>query len=125
MFIPIGDNQIKGGVFPYISYGLIALNISIYLFQTSLSQIQLESFVLHYEAIPDKAIIMTSLTTILALIPLFFMSGLGADLQKPLAITVIGGLTLGTFISLYLIPILYYYILTITQTLAPQKRPLQ
>lgn len=54
MFIPIGDNQIKGGVFPYISYGLIALNISIYLFQTSLSQIQLESFVLHYGAIPDN-----------------------------------------------------------------------
>ncbi|QTY27950.1 efflux RND transporter permease subunit [Flavobacterium sp. CS20] len=54
-----------------------------------------------------KPILMTSLTTILALMPFLFISGLGADLQKPLALTVIGGLFVGTFISLYFIPILY------------------
>ncbi|MBC8754293.1 efflux RND transporter permease subunit [Kordia sp. YSTF-M3] len=57
-----------------------------------------------------KPIVMTSLTTILALLPFLFMSGLGATLQKPLALTVIGGMLIGTFISLYFIPLLYSYL---------------
>ncbi len=54
-----------------------------------------------------KPIVMTSLTTILALFPFLFMSGLGATLQKPLALAVIGGMIIGTFISLYFIPLVY------------------
>ena len=55
-----------------------------------------------------KPIIMTSITTILALMPFLFSKGLGADLQKPLALAVIGGMTIGTLVSLYFIPLLYY-----------------
>ncbi|MCH8535783.1 MAG: efflux RND transporter permease subunit [Flavobacteriaceae bacterium] len=54
-----------------------------------------------------KPILMTSITSILALLPFLFIGGLGADLQKPLALAVIGGLAVGTFISLYFLPILY------------------
>jgi multidrug efflux pump subunit AcrB len=54
-----------------------------------------------------KPIVMTSLTTILALVPFLFIDGLGSLLQRPLALTVIGGMLIGTFISLYLIPLLY------------------
>lgn len=54
-----------------------------------------------------RAIVMTSLTTILALSPVLFTSGLGAELQQPLAITVIGGLVIGTIGSLYVVPLLY------------------
>jgi multidrug efflux pump subunit AcrB len=54
-----------------------------------------------------KAILMTSLTTILALTPVFFGTGMGVDLQVPLAVSVIGGLTVGTICSVYLVPILY------------------
>ena len=54
-----------------------------------------------------KPILMTSITSILALLPFLFIDGLGADLQKPLALSVIGGLGVGTFISLYFLPILY------------------
>ena len=57
-----------------------------------------------------KPILMTSITTIFALLPLLFISGLGGDLQKPLALVVIGGLGLGTFVSLYFIPVFYYYL---------------
>ncbi len=57
-----------------------------------------------------KPILMTSLTTILALLPFLFMHGLGAELQKPLALSIIGGMITGTVISLYLIPLLYYYL---------------
>lgn len=52
-------------------------------------------------------IIMTTLTTILALVPMFFSSGMGVELQKPLALTIIGGMSLGTIVSLYFIPLVY------------------
>jgi multidrug efflux pump subunit AcrB len=55
-------------------------------------------------------IIMTSVTTILALLPVLFASGLGAELQQPLAYAVIGGLMLGTLSSLYFVPMFYYLI---------------
>lgn len=56
-----------------------------------------------------KPIIMTSLTTVLALGPFLFISGLGAELQKPLALTVIGGMTIGTFVSLYFVPLAFSF----------------
>lgn len=55
-----------------------------------------------------KPIIMTSLTTILALFPLIFFHGLGVELQLPLALAIMGGLALGTVVSLYFIPLMFY-----------------
>jgi multidrug efflux pump subunit AcrB len=52
-------------------------------------------------------ILLTSLTTIFALVPAIFTGGMGAALQRPMAIAVIGGLSLGTMVSLYLLPLLY------------------
>lgn len=57
-----------------------------------------------------KPILMTSLTSVLALVPLLFTSDLGSELQKPLALAVIGGMTLGTVVSLFLVPLAYYYL---------------
>lgn len=56
-----------------------------------------------------KPILMTSLATILAVIPLLFSGGLGAELQAPLATVLTGGMILGTIISLYFTPLCYYY----------------
>ncbi|TVP50466.1 MAG: efflux RND transporter permease subunit [Mongoliibacter sp.] len=55
-----------------------------------------------------KPILMTSVTTILALLPVVFSSGLGADLQRPLVFSVIGGLTIGTFTAMYFVPLAYW-----------------
>ena len=55
-----------------------------------------------------KAIIMTSLTTILAIVPFLSRGSLGADLQYPMCIVIIIGMFVGTFISLFIIPSLYY-----------------
>ncbi|MEN6456622.1 MAG: efflux RND transporter permease subunit, partial [Prolixibacteraceae bacterium] len=57
-----------------------------------------------------KPILMTSLTSVLALVPLLFTKDLGSELQKPLALAVIGGMTLGTVVSLFLVPLAYYYL---------------
>jgi len=57
-----------------------------------------------------KPILMTSITTILALLPVVFSSGLGADLQRPLVYAVIGGLTIGTFTAIYFVPLAYWFL---------------
>jgi multidrug efflux pump subunit AcrB len=57
-----------------------------------------------------QSILMTSLTAILAMAPMLFTSGFGVEIQKPLALALIGGMVPGTFVSLYFIPLCYYYI---------------
>lgn len=54
-----------------------------------------------------KPILMTTLTTILALVPILWSTGLGADIQVPLCVAVMGGLFIGTICSIYLVPLLY------------------
>jgi multidrug efflux pump subunit AcrB len=54
-----------------------------------------------------KPMLMTTLTTCLALVPVFFTSGIGSELQRPLALVVIGGLTAGTFFTSWFIPLLF------------------
>ena len=54
-----------------------------------------------------RPILMTTLTTILALLPLAFGIGEGADAQAPLARAVLGGLTASTVITLVLVPAVY------------------
>jgi len=54
-----------------------------------------------------RPILMTSLTTILALVPLALGIGEGADAQAPLARAVVGGLTASTLITLVLIPVVF------------------
>jgi HAE1 family hydrophobic/amphiphilic exporter-1 len=54
-----------------------------------------------------RPILMTTLTTILALLPLALGIGEGADAQAPLARAVVGGLAASTLITLVLIPVVY------------------
>lgn len=55
-----------------------------------------------------RPILMTTLTTILALLPMTFGFGEGASLRSPMAIAVIGGLVTSTVMSLMVIPCVYY-----------------
>ena len=55
-----------------------------------------------------RPILMTTLTTILALLPMTFGFGEGASLRSPMAIAVIGGLVTSTVMSLVVIPCVYY-----------------
>ncbi|MGA8011643.1 MAG: efflux RND transporter permease subunit [Candidatus Acidiferrales bacterium] len=54
-----------------------------------------------------RPILMTTLATLFGLLPLALGIGSGAELQKPLALAVIGGLLLSTFITLLVMPVLY------------------
>jgi HAE1 family hydrophobic/amphiphilic exporter-1 len=54
-----------------------------------------------------RPILMTSATTVLAMIPMAIGLGSGEQLQRPLALTIIGGLVLTTLTTLIYTPILY------------------
>jgi HAE1 family hydrophobic/amphiphilic exporter-1 len=54
-----------------------------------------------------RPILMTTATTVLALLPMALGLGAGDELRRPLAITVIGGLTVATLLTLVVIPCLY------------------
>jgi cobalt-zinc-cadmium resistance protein CzcA len=55
-----------------------------------------------------RPVMMTALTTAFGLLPLLYASGPGSEIQKPLAIVVIGGLVTSTLLTLILLPILYH-----------------
>ncbi|MBQ9883034.1 MAG: efflux RND transporter permease subunit [Bacteroidaceae bacterium] len=55
-----------------------------------------------------RPIIMTSLTTIFAMVPLLFTSDMGSEMQRPLAIAMIGAMIMGTLVSLFVVPLIYY-----------------
>jgi cobalt-zinc-cadmium resistance protein CzcA len=54
-----------------------------------------------------RPVIMTTLTTLLGLMPLLLSSGAGAEVQRPLAAVVIFGLTTSTFLTLFALPAVY------------------
>jgi HAE1 family hydrophobic/amphiphilic exporter-1 len=54
-----------------------------------------------------RPILMTSVTTTCALIPMALGLGAGAELQQPLAIAIIGGESTGTLLTLLVIPVIY------------------
>jgi multidrug efflux pump subunit AcrB len=69
-----------------------------------------------------KPLLMVSLTTSIAMVPVLFVSGIGNDLQKPLAVVIIGGLTLGTFFTTWFIPLAYWYVSKWkTRTIQPKQ----
>jgi len=66
----------------------------------------LETAIRHAARVRLRPILMTTLCTLAGLTPLALGLGAGSELQKPLAIAVIGGLALSTPITLYLVPTL-------------------
>ncbi|MEL6655180.1 MAG: rhomboid family intramembrane serine protease [Bacteroidota bacterium] len=56
MIFPIGDDQVKGGYFPLLSYSFIAINVLVFLYQASLSGPAFEHFVYTYGSIPRETI---------------------------------------------------------------------
>ena len=55
-----------------------------------------------------RTVIMTALLAMLGLLPMALSHAIGSDTQRPLAIVVIGGLISSTFLTLFVLPALYY-----------------
>ena len=57
-----------------------------------------------------RPILMTTLTTLLGVAPLAFRAGQGSEIYAPLGTAVFGGLLTSSFITLFLIPVVYYHV---------------
>jgi len=70
-----------------------------------------------------RPIVMTSVTTVLAMLPMAIGLGSGEQLQRPLAVTIIGGLTLTTLLTLVFTPVLYMVAHRIRPAAEPHPAP--
>ena len=54
-----------------------------------------------------RPVLMTAMTTVLGLLPLLLSTGIGSEVQRPLAAVVVGGLISSTLLTLFVLPCLY------------------
>jgi len=54
-----------------------------------------------------RPILMTAIATILGAVPIAFASGAGAETRNPMGIVIVGGLSIATFLTLFVVPIVY------------------
>jgi cobalt-zinc-cadmium resistance protein CzcA len=93
-------------------FGVAALNGIVLV--SYMNKLRYENVALH-EAIVTacnlrlRPVLMTALVTLLGLLPLAFASGIGSEVQRPLATVVIGGLVSSTFLTLIVLPVLYQW----------------
>src|SRR5699024_12054555 len=69
-----------------------------------------------------RPILMTTLTTMLAMIPLAIALGEGAETQQPLAVTIIFRLGVSSLSTLFLIPVIYTLFDDLTAKLTRRRR---
>ena len=55
-----------------------------------------------------RPILMTAIVAILGLLPASLATGLGSDVQRPLATVIVWGLCSSTILTLFVVPVLYY-----------------
>lgn len=69
-----------------------------------------------------RPILMTTTTTVLGLLPLALGLGEGSEINKPLAITVIGGLSVSTLLTLVVVPVVYTIFEDLSERLVRRRR---
>ena len=54
-----------------------------------------------------RPVLMTAITSALGLIPMLMSNGVGAEIQRPLASVIVGGLVTATLLTLFVLPVLF------------------
>ena len=72
-----------------------------------------------------RPVLMTSLTTILGMVPMSLGLGDGSEIWQPMGISVVGGLTVSTFLTLFIVPALYAMLESHKQRKAERKARLE
>ncbi len=90
--------------------GMVAKNgILVVEFANQLQVAGRNAFDAAYEAatVRFRPILMTSISTVLGAVPIAFASGAGAETRNPMGIVVVGGLSIATVLTLFVVPIIY------------------
>jgi multidrug efflux pump subunit AcrB len=87
-----------------VKNGIILLDFTRHRMQTE--DVTLEQGIIEAAGVRVRPILMTTLCTLFGLLPLGLGLGAGSEMQRPLALAVIGGLALSTPITLYVVPTL-------------------
>ncbi len=91
--------------------GIVVNNVIVlidYIEQLRAEGYELREAIVEGASVRLRPIMMTALTTILAMLPLALGIGEGAEMQAPMAVVVIAGLLIATFLTLNVIPVFYY-----------------
>ena len=95
----------------FIILGGIAVNNGIvmvdYINQLKRSSLDKKEAILQACTVRLRPVLITALTTIFGMLPMALSASAGSELRTPMAITVVGGLTTTTFLTLFVIPIIY------------------
>ncbi|MPN07418.1 Efflux pump membrane transporter BepG [bioreactor metagenome] len=78
--------------------------------QRRIAGIDKQNAILESSASRFRPILMTSLSTILGILPMVYATGAGAESRVAMGVAVAGGLVFATFFTLYIIPAMYSYI---------------
>lgn len=70
-----------------------------------------------------RPIMMTSFAAIFAILPIALGSGAGAELRQPLGVAVVGGLILSQFLTLYITPVVYFYLDKVDALISGRAKP--
>jgi cobalt-zinc-cadmium resistance protein CzcA len=57
-----------------------------------------------------RPVLMTTVTTVLALMPIMFSGGAGSEVIKPIAAPIVGGMITATLLNLFLVPVLFSWL---------------
>jgi CzcA family heavy metal efflux pump len=117
---PLNVSSFMGGILLVgliVKNGIILLDFTDHLMRHR--GLQLEPALREAARVRLRPILMTTLCTLFGLLPLALGLGTGSELQKPLALAVLGGLALSTPITLFLVPSLLMAIRGRTYTRAP------
>ena len=105
----------------YLQTGLImligllaktAILLTEYATQRRLSGMSLTSAALSAAKVRLRPILMTSVSTILGLVPLVYATGEGAQGRIAMGVAVVGGMLVSTFLTLFIVPAMYSFIST-------------